>query len=63
MLIYLTGDFDEEVTAVPLCVFNLREQPEHWLVGVFNPESHQAESHRISFVASAHAHFGVFKPA
>ena len=62
LLIYLTGRFPEDFTAIPLCIFNPDKGSDLVLLGAFNPETKQAQTGEVSWEITRHPKYGVFKP-
>jgi len=54
LLIYLTGRFTVDFTAIPLCIFNPDEGSELLLLGTFNPETKQAQTGEVSRDITCH---------
>jgi len=62
LLIYLTGRFPVNFTAIPLCIFNPDKDSESLLLGAFNPETKQAQTGEVNRNTTRHPTYGVFKP-
>ena len=61
VLIFIIGHFPRELTAVPLCVFTPKQESELLQIGVFNPETKQAQSDELNDSTTCYPRFGVFK--